>query len=568
MSERECGPINMRGVVTKVFALALTLSAAMLVHARAAQHPAVWAPPPGVPAPSFGIMEIAPRFPSRWTNAVDGFYFVAQGANATDHENPNGWPARPRMTIPTILEAGSVVQVVGTYATAHRLDRNPILARGTAERPVFLRGTSPDVRPTFTQDLVVRGSYLIVEYVKSDLPRDATNVAVVARADGPSHHIAFRHSELVGDLGQVTSAGIAAVGFDEARGVEDVVFYDLDVHDHGNLSATTDVDAHCSVVGAFVRRFWLLDSRLHGCAGDGFQANPGQGAAALTRQSSTRYIYLGRNTVYANRQSGLWSKNVTDIIFSQNTIYGIRRSGSSPMGQCIGGQYGPVRMWIIFNTLHDCETGVAVASTSGMGEGTEVYVLGNVIYDIQLTGGPNDPSNSSSRAAIALWDIPHRYIVDNTIWRTHSGIKNDGSGLLTISIHGNIIGAATDPAERDIWVPDQRGFDDHRSELTNNLVAENRISWGRSSRRCSGCDAAKPKFVNEAEMNFRYAAASSLGIDASSEHAAYATFEKLYGIDIRVDRDGQPRPQGRAWDVGAYEWRTAGAGMRRSRSVR
>src|SRR5688572_16142029 len=431
---------------------AATLSSAQSKRADTAS----WSPPIGIPSPEFGISEVAPPFPTPWTRAHDKFYYVSPSApEATDVDNANGWPGRPRQTIPIRLEPGAVVQVVGTYTTPHDSDRAAIQANGTASAPVFVRGTSSAVRPTFTRGLHFRGTYFIVEYITSDVARDETNIAVVPKPDGPSRHVVIRHSEVIGDPMQFTSAGVGAGGFDESRSVEDVVFFDLTVHDQGNPQAPRDVDAHCTVTGPYIQRFWLIDSRLHDCAGDGFQANPGQGGAALARQRSAHHIYVGRNTSYNNKQSGLWAKNVSDIVFSQNTIYGIARSASSPLGQCIGGQYGPVRMWIIFNTLHDCETGVMVASTSGLGVGTDVYIVGNVIYDIKLTGGPNDAASAWSRAAIALWDIPNRFIVDNTIWRVHSGIKNDGSGLARIVVQGNIIDAAADARERDLWVPDQ-----------------------------------------------------------------------------------------------------------------
>src|SRR5471032_1854660 len=77
---------------------------------------AQWTPPIGIPAPSFGVNDVAPASPSPWTTAVPGFYYVnATGTGATDSNNPYGTPAKPRVTIPTVLPAGAVVELHGTY---------------------------------------------------------------------------------------------------------------------------------------------------------------------------------------------------------------------------------------------------------------------------------------------------------------------------------------------------------------------------------------------------------------------------------------------------------------------
>lgn len=42
-------------------------------------------------------------------------------------------------------------------------------------------------------------------------------------------------------------------------------------------------------------------------------------------------------------------------------------------------------------------------------------------------------------------------------------------------------------------------------------------------------------------------------LDGGVEESAYATFQQLYGVDIRRDFNGVSRPQGAAFDIGAYE---------------
>ena len=52
---------------------------------------APWSPPLGIPAPSFGITQVAPAAPSPWTTATAGFYYVDEAAaGATDTTTPTG----------------------------------------------------------------------------------------------------------------------------------------------------------------------------------------------------------------------------------------------------------------------------------------------------------------------------------------------------------------------------------------------------------------------------------------------------------------------------------------------
>jgi len=95
-----------------------------------------WTPPIGIPAPAFGINEIAPAAPNPWTVATAGFYYVdATKTAATDSGNPYGTPAKPRKTIPTQLPAGAVVELHGTYDASHSSPAT-IVAQGTSARHV------------------------------------------------------------------------------------------------------------------------------------------------------------------------------------------------------------------------------------------------------------------------------------------------------------------------------------------------------------------------------------------------------------------------------------------------
>ncbi|UCF17356.1 MAG: hypothetical protein JSW59_07805, partial [Phycisphaerales bacterium] len=73
---------------------------------------------------------------------------------------------------------------------------------------------------------------------------------------------------------------------------------------------------------------------------------------------------------------------------------------------------------------------------------------------------------------------------------------------------------------------------------------------------CTNSIESNPNHVNPANGDFRLRA-SSTAIDAGTSSGvvqqAFDTFQTLYGIDIRQDIEGNSRPQGIGWDIGAHE---------------
>src|SRR5436190_15342878 len=69
--------------------LSCILGAAALALMISRPALAQWAPPLGIPSPSFGIQQSAPASPSPWVVGTPGFYYVdASSAAASDRANP------------------------------------------------------------------------------------------------------------------------------------------------------------------------------------------------------------------------------------------------------------------------------------------------------------------------------------------------------------------------------------------------------------------------------------------------------------------------------------------------
>jgi hypothetical protein len=369
----------MRMICTLVFVLQ-----ASLAHAQ-------WQPPIAVPAPPFGIVEIA----SAPTIYVDE-------ANGTD-SNP-GTAAKPRRSIPTLLPAGTVVQVIGTYTTSHESPYT-LEAHGTAAQPVYILGG------LFTKGGQLSGSYGIL-----DGGGGPGGWTLMDRRDGQaSDHLVVRHYK--------SSGGFATVSYYGGLNT-DAVFWDVQVSTgYTGNQVEAGGDWHCIGVGKRSQRVWILDSTLSFCNGDGVQVNGEAGG-----QLDTGPVYIGRNTMRHNRQSGAWAKQSHDVVVSTNDIADMRpdRDGTNP-GACGGGQYFVVRLVWVNNTCRDAENGIIIASyedaalaspdASGFG------AFGNTITDIHATSGTHDPANPRSPGgAIILVGASKRHLEGNIVDDVDGGI--------------------------------------------------------------------------------------------------------------------------------------------------
>ena len=517
---------------------------------------AAWTPPIGIPAPPFGINEGAPAVPNPWLTSTPGFYYVDKSnPAATDSGNTYGTPALPRLTIPLSLPAGSVVEVHGLYDVQHN-SPNGIVINGTKEAPVFIRGTSATTKPVISRFWELSGSYYVLEnleFASSGVPSSKNQIIF----HSPTSFATLRFCDVHGALDH---GGIAVVSFN-TQTVGGVVIYANTIHDNGNVNATSDQDVHGVSVGSRVSNLWIIDNEIYRNSGDGIQINAGQ-----ADQATTHHIYVGRNTSHHNKQSGMWTKQAVDVVFSQNVIHSHRPGNSSP-GACTGFQYAPHRVWFLFNQIFDCDLGIGTGSDNGLGFGTESYFIGNIISSIHHSGSYN-PGSGWSNAAISLPGGVNRYVVSNTMYDVDAGIVSPGStGAVYMS--NNVIAGVTETQGAHIFLEMASlaaGSSMHHSLLDSPA----RIKWGTGtvytlsgfktafSAQGVGSINGDPLFVNPAVYDLRLQA-GSLGIDAGVADSVYQTFYSLYGIDIAKDAAGVARPQGAAYDMGAYEFGAGGA---------
>jgi hypothetical protein len=499
-----------------------------------------WQPPIGIPAPPFGIVEQAPPAPNPWTAPVAGFYYVEESApGSTDSGNPFGHPGLPRRTIPNNLPAGSVVELRGTY-TRYHTSPNDLRASGTVGSPVFIRGASITDRPRVTGTFSFIGptAYVIVENIEFAMGGPDRSVFFVA----PTSQAVLRHCEVRGNL----NGGGVGIGTFSSAHANNIVVYNTLIHDNGNINATFDQDIHGIVIGGNTHNVWIVDNELVRNSGDGVQINS---------QGTSDHIYMGRNVAHHNKQTGLSSKQNSDIIFSQNHVYGHRASNSSN-GACLGFQYNPNHVWFLFNVLHECDYGIAGESDLSS-SGQNIYVIGNLFYNIHTTTAFN-PNTGWQHAAVRMTGGTNRFFINNTMHDVDTGISSP-SLIGNLNIHNNAISGVT----RGSHVFVEQLVTANASTIDNNIFEGTvKVKWGSNTPltlpqlqanfgKCSSCIAGNPAYVNPAAQNYRLQVASPAA-NSGALHAVYATFQSRYGIDIQRDVAASVRPVG-PWDMGAYE---------------
>lgn len=548
----------MRRTILRLLAAAVCV-AALLAESDVALAQPAWTPPIGIPAPDFGITQTAPQDPSPWTGAVPGFYYVDQSApGATDTNNPYGWPGHPRITIPSTVPAGSVVQLRGTYTRAHTSPNN-LKLNGTSAGPVFIRGANSPAGPRAIASSTweVIGSYFIIENMQFAFV-GPSGLGLL----GPLNRGVVRNSEIRGNL----LGGGMGIGTWSTASNSNAVIYNCVIHDNGNPDAAFDQDIHGIQIGWGGRtsNVWIIDNEFYRNSGDGLQIASG----TVSTQASVHHIYVGRNISHNNKQTGMWAKQAVDVIFSQNTIYA-HRSGNSSYGQCTGFQYATEHIWFLFNHIFDCEFGIGVSSDSGQGSGTNSYYIGNIIHNIHPFSGNYNRNTGWSNAAFMFAGGVNRWLVNNTIYDVVAGI-NVPDGVGRVVAVNNIIANLSNAGGSHLFFESLQLS--NASKIQYLILGETpRLRWGNNTEyttigsfqsdtgKGQNMTVASVQFVNPGTDDFHLVPGSP-GTGAGIVDSVYSTFFNRYGLDIRKGADGVPRAAvGQASDLGAYQGTGDGA---------
>jgi hypothetical protein len=206
-----------------------------------------------------------------------------------------------------------------------------------------------------------------------------------------------------------------------------------------------------------------------------------------------------------------------------------------------------------------------------------VYLIGNVIHDIvSVDPLQNDPW--SSGYGIGGYGTNDVNIYNNVVYNSDFGIINAGNrDYSEVHIANNIVYNLTGnfyaqfgEQPYQIWIGSGSGAQ-NRSTMNNNILYQGgnplHIGWGSNYYDILSFQAGTgqgqvsletdPMLTNPTNGDFSPQAISptiDAGISSGAVGEAFDRFEQLYGVNIRRDAAGNLRPQGSAWDIGAYEY--------------
>lgn len=552
------------------------ISSFFIVDSAFAYTPPIGIPDPGNWGSIHPIDSSAPSEPSSWTADKVGYYYVNNTANNCS-DTGRGNRSVPRATLPTsIPEAGtSTVLIVvegGPYTSTWTINN----ANGSDEHPIWVTGKSSsslaELAPSSNDKIIVisDSSYIYFQYLYLNGKNCTSSVGMQILET--SDHIVLRNSDIK-NFGEGGTAAAIHIGMSSSNNYGDEpnnyhVIYNCDFQHIGVDSGDwgVDVDERSAIKCEYgVDHIWILNSNFEEIGEDGIHIiNYHDDYERGPHDGQPQYIYVGYNTFYRMGEQAIDIKSSEHVIFSQNTVHGLRAlygeswysgdggSNGKPFTtndedyDYSGGDHSADYTWILYNEIYDCTCGIYFQS------GRRNYAIGNLIYDLYGDDGTSygvwvDKVNVTNPACTA-------YIVNNTI--VGAEFPCYINGVYDIHLNDNIFYECADESYWHLRIQNVK----NTLEINNILFydAEEVDLYGPGY--CSGnnicfADGANtdPLFTNVNADSYSLKS-SSPAKNSGSTSDVYDIFYNLYSIDIKKDFRGASRPEESAdWDIGAFE---------------
>jgi hypothetical protein len=267
--------------------------------------------------------------------------------------------------------------------------------------------------------------------------------------------------------------------------------------------------------------------------GDSVQVRFYSSAPDLTPQ----YIYIGRNVFHDDGENAVDLKGCLDVIVSQNDMYNYDGFVGDTPGSVTSNHYDTPssnvakRVWYLYNKMHDSRYGNIVSSGPD-----EIYFIGNIVYNI------------TEHPAFESWGSFNIHVVNNVVRDSFGGLdyfSGSETGTHFLRLVGNIF----ENIQTQDYVTLTNSAYAARAEIKNNLFYS---SLGAPNVDGNSLNEINSDPLLNTDSSLQ---SSSPAINAGIEADAYQIFMDLYGLNIRVDFEGNARPTNSTdWDIGAFEY--------------
>jgi Calx-beta domain-containing protein/putative Ig domain-containing protein len=504
----------------------------------------------GIPEPSFGLDEVAPSRPAGWpSQEVANFYYIDNThPSATNSSNTYGTPDKPRTTIPEITySAGAYVEIHGgPYRGGSQII---FTGNGTAQSPVWIRGQSSNEKGEITGEMIVKGSYVIIENLV--FSSNSGKISIRPHNSSTAHHISVRNNEMYGDATNVGNASAIAISGAVAARFFDIVVANNLIYNRGDVQASSNEnDYHGVAPSRNVDRVWILDNVIHNMGGDSVQV----GVANMNDSERVKNIYLSGNNFYDNHENALDVKESNDVIAINNLFHGFKETNSSA-GEAVVIHNKASNVWIINNKIYDALYGIITTESSN------TWFIGNLVQNIHTNDLPNwDPNSGYSLGAAIHFRSADGGAVNNTLYNNDVGIQFTTGG--PYESFNNIIFARAQASGNDLRIANSGIRAQTQSDY--NLYDAASLYFAATATNVVGAQTnysqelnspaeANPLLV-DVNANLFEPQNNSPAVNSASLHSIFATYQSNYGESIAIDINGVNRPQQSQWDIGAFEF--------------
>jgi len=402
---------------------------------------------------------------------------------------------------------------------------NPPTLVGTNANPTYIT-IGPNYGDAGVDGVII--SYLSIRYRNDTIAADGMGIINIGGLDTTIDHCTIFQGQ----------TGIA-IRTSKRTTISNNTIYNCGVLGSGN-------DAHgigiynyqgASVATGWSERIWIYNNVIYNCSGDGLQDVSGQASPG----NAVKYLDIENNTIYGNDEQALDFKGSSYV-----RIHGNNLSNNGYGGIGTNSSYGPHQYWWIYNNkIHD-HVDYAILPQGAQGcycnNGAMCekywYIYNNLIYN-------NSTGTSNSPAVNMPDDGGNSYFYNNTVYNTNGATATGNkSGIIPCDNGNNIKNNiffnngtdANDHGNIRAYAGEDSGTPDH------NYVYPTTCGSGSCTTGTNAVTSSNPGMTNPSGGDFTLLN-TSVCKDAGVN----------LGSSYNVDYIGTSRPQGAAWDIGAYE---------------